>query len=134
MKSTQPIKVRAHPGDLNRNRTKNKHDWSWINGIVGVELIDSINITLHQSMSTARCAVYYNSSSSVLSVLEGIPTFVSEESAVTWDVANHNIKNILEPFMPDRTQWFNNLSQAHWTIEQSRAGEIYKHFEQYLPT
>ena len=68
-------------------------------------------------MKTARCAVFYNSSSSVLSVLKGIPTFVSEESAVTWDVANHNIKNILNPFMPDRTQWFNNLSQAHWTID-----------------
>ena len=132
--TNEPIKVRAHPGDLNRDRTKTKHDWSWVNGIAGVELIDSINISLHESMKTARCAVYYNSSSSVLSVLKGIPTFVSEESAVTWDVANHNLKNILEPYMPDRTQWLNDLSQAHWTIDQSRAGEIYRHFEKYLPT
>jgi len=36
--------------------------------------------------------------------------------------------------MPDRTQWFNDLAQAHWTIEQSSAGEIYRHFEPYLPT
>ena len=131
--TNEPIRVRAHPGDLNRNRTKTKHDWSWVNEIEGVSLIDSINVTLHQSMKTARCAVFYNSSSSVLSVLKGIPTFVSEESAVTWDVANHNIKNILNPFMPDRTQWFNDLAQAHWTLEQSQAGDIYKHFEQYLP-
>ena len=28
--------------------------------------------------------------------------------------------------MPDRTQWFNDLSQAHWTIRtKSDAGEIY---------
>jgi hypothetical protein len=85
-------------------------------------------------MKTARCAVYYNSSSSVLSVLQGIPTFVSEESAVTWDVANHTLKNITNPLIPNRTQWLNDLAQAHWTIEQSSAGEIYKHFEQYLPT
>ena len=130
----EPIKVRAHPGDLNRNRTKNKHDWSWVNQHNNVELIDSIHTSLHQSMETARCAVYYNSSSSVLSVLKGIPTFVSEEGAVTWNVANHNLKNIINPFTPDRTQWFNDLAQAHWTIEQSRAGEIYKHFEKYLPT
>ena len=70
----------------------------------------------------------------MLSVLKGIPTFVSEESAVTWDVANHNLKNILQPFTPDRTQWFNDLAQAHWTIVQSRNGDIYKHFEPYLPT
>ena len=85
--------VRAHPGDLNRTGTKVKRDWSWVNQFQGVQLIDSVTVhTLHQSMKTARCAVYYNSSSSVLSVIQGIPTFVSEESAVTWDVANHNIK------------------------------------------
>ena len=50
------------------------------------------------------------------------------------EAPNHNIKNILDPLMPDRTQWFNDLAQAHWTIEQSQAGDIYKHFEQYLPT
>ena len=133
-RTNQPIKVRAHPGDLNRDRTKTKHDWSWINAYHNVELIDSINVTLHQSMKTARCAVFYNSSSSVLSVLKGIPTFVAEESAVTWDVANHNLKTIMHPVVPDRTQWFCDLAQAHWTLEQSRNGDIYRHFEQYLPT
>jgi hypothetical protein len=133
-RTDEPIKVRAHPGDLNRNRTKTKHDWSWVNQYHNVELIDSINVTLHQSMKTARCAVFYNSSSSVLSVLKGIPTFVAEESAVTWDVANHNLKTIMQPLMPDRTQWFCDLAQAHWSLEQSRNGDIYRHFEQYLPT
>ena len=130
----ESIVVRAHPGDLNRTRTKTKRDWSWVNAYPNVKLIDSINVSLHQSMKTARCAVFYNSSSSVLSVLKGIPTFVSEESAVTWDVANHNIKNIMNPVMPDRTQWFNDLAQAHWTVEQSQAGEIYRHFEPWLPS
>ena len=131
--TNEPIRVRAHPGDLNRDRTKTKHDWSWVNQIEGVSLIDSINVTLHQSMKTARCAVFYNSSSSVLSVLKGIPTFVSEESAVTWSVANTNLKNILQPSMPDRSQWLHDLGQAHWTIDQSRNGDIYRHFEKYLP-
>jgi len=130
----EPIKIRAHPGDLNRDRTKIKHDWTFVNQFNGCELVDSMHTTLHESMNTARCAVYFNSSSSVLSVLEGIPTFVSEESAVTWDVANHTLKNITNPLIPNRTQWFNDLAQAHWTIEHSSAGEIYKHFEQYLPT
>ena len=132
--TNEPIKVRAHPGDLNRTKTKTKHDWNWVNNHNNVELIDSVSTTLHQSMKTARCAVYYNSSSSVLSVLKGIPTFVSEEGAVTWDVANHNLKNIINPFMSDRSQWLCDLSQAHWTIDQSRTGDIYKHFLPYLPT
>ena len=69
----------------------------------------------------------------MLSVLEGIPTFVSEESAVTWDVANHNTRQILDPQTPDRTQWLHDLCQAHWTIDQSRNGEIYRHFAPHLP-
>jgi len=133
-KTDMSIKIRAHPGDLNRNKTKNKHDWTFVNQVKGCELIDSVSTTLHQSMKTARCAVYYNSSSSVLSVLKGIPTFVSEESAVTWDVANHTLDAILDPEMPDRMQWLNDLSQAHWTIDQSRSGDVYKHFLPYLPT
>jgi hypothetical protein len=52
---------------------------------------------------------------------------------VTWDVANHNTRNIDNPTMPDREQWLNNLCQAHWTIAQSRNGEIYRHFLPHLP-
>ena len=121
------IKIRPHPGTVDK-------PWATLIGShENVEIVDSTRRTLQQDVKGARAAVFYNSSSSVLSVLEGIPTFVTEESAVTWDVANHNTRNINNPAMPDREQWLNNLCQAHWTIAQSRNGEIYRHFLPHLP-
>ena len=121
------IKIRPHPGTIDK-------PWA---GLIGnhknVSIIDSTQRTLRQDVKGAQAAVFYNSSSSVLSVLEGVPTFVSEESAVTWDVSNQTIHQIQSPSTPDRTQWIQDLCQAHWTIDQSRSGEIYKHFAPYLP-
>jgi hypothetical protein len=122
------IKIRPHPGTVDKPWAK----------LIGhhehVKIIDSTQRTLQRDIKRARAAVFYNSSSSVLSVLEGVPTFVSEESAVTWDVANTTTRNIMNPELPDREQWLWDLCQAHWTIDQSRAGDIYKHFEEYLPS
>ena len=121
------IKIRPHPGTVDK-------PWAALIGNhPNVEIVDSTQRTLQQDVKGAKAAVFYNSSSSVLSVLEGVPTFVSEESAVTWDVSNQDIRQIQHPVTLDRTQWLHDLCQAHWTIDQSRNGEIYKHFAPYLP-
>ena len=121
------IKIRPHPGTVDK-------PWAALIGKhPNVEIVDSTQHTLQQDVKGAKAAVFYNSSSSVLSVLEGVPTFVSEESAVTWDVSNQDIRQIQHPVTLDRTQWLHDLCQAHWTIDQSRNGEIYKHFAPYLP-
>ena len=126
-RSDRPIHIRPHPA--------NKIDW---NGIAGkfedVYAVDSKIRTLDQDINGAHAGVFFNSSSSVASVLHGVPVFVSDASAVTYSVANHNIKDINSPVLPAREQWLYELSAAHWTIEQSRNGEIYRHFEPYLPT
>jgi len=122
----RPIRIRPHPA--------NKINWTRITKqFSDVILTNSDSINLEQDIQNAWAGIFYNSSSSVAAVLEGVPVFVSEPGAVTWDVANHSTKNINDPAMPDRHQWLWNLSQAHWTIHQSRNGDIYRHFEQYLP-
>lgn len=125
-RSDRPIHIRPHPA--------NKIDW---NGMAGkfenVYTVDSTIRKLEQDIQSAHAGVFFNSSSSVASVLHGVPVFVSDISAVTSSVANHNIKNINNPDMPSREQWLYELSAAHWTIEQSRNGDIYRHFEPYLP-
>ena len=97
-------------------------------------MIDPLQSNLVKDIQNAHAGVFYNSSSSVASVLAGVPVFVSEESAVTYDVANHRTKFIENPMMPSREQWLYDLAGCHWTIEHSQRGEIYKHFEPYLPT
>lgn len=123
----RPVLIRPHPA--------NKIDWGFLNKkFENVFASDSKIRTLEEDLTNAWAAVFYNSSSSVAAILNGIPAYVSDSSAVTWQVANHNTRNINDPYMPEREQWLYDLSGCHWTIEQSRNGEIYKHFLPYLPT
>jgi len=124
--SQRPIRVRPHPA--------NKLDWTKITqNYNNVSITNSAITTLEQDLQNAWAGVFYNSSSSVAAVLEGVPVFVSDQSAVTHAIANHTTRDIENPRMPDRQQWLWDLSQAHWNIDQSRQGLIYRHFEPLLP-
>jgi len=124
--SVRPIRVRPHPA--------NKLDWTKITqNYDNIVISNSAVTTLEQDLQNAWAGVFYNSSSSVAAVLEGVPVFVSDEGAVTYDIANYTTRDIEGPRMPDRQQWLWDLSQAHWNIEQSRNGDIYRHFDPFLP-
>ena len=84
--------------------------------------------TLREDLTGAWAAVFFNSSSSVAAVLQGIPIFVDDNDCVAWAVANHDINQIEKPLAPNREQWLWDLSAAHWTDQQSQAGDIYQHF------
>jgi hypothetical protein len=124
----RPIVVRPHPGV--------KRSYEVCSGLLkdkeNVVISNSKDKSMQEDLKNAWAAVFFNSSSCVSSALEGIPTFVTEKSAVAWDVANHSIKNINNPTTPDRMQWLYDLAACHWSYEESRNGDIYKAFEPYL--
>jgi hypothetical protein len=120
------IVIRPHPSN---QINWQKHTWGY-----NAHIVNPLQTSIMDNIKGAHAGIFYNSSSSVASVLSGVPVFVTDESAVTWQVANSSLKFIENPEMPDRTQWLNDLSQAHWTIDHARTGEIYRHFLPYLPT
>jgi hypothetical protein len=68
----------------------------------------------------------------VAAVLAGIPVFADDDDCVAWAVANHDLDQINDPLMPDRTQWLYDLSAAHWSDGEARNGIIYQHFLPYI--
>jgi hypothetical protein len=120
----RPILIRPHPGK--------PQDFSSFVG-PGIDVIDSTKTTLIQSMAKAHAAVFFNSSSAVAAVCEGVPIFIDDNSCVARDVANKDIKNIENPQLFDREQWIWDLAAAHWSDEDSRQGRIYKKFKPFLP-
>ena len=121
--SDRPILVRPHPRariDI-RNLTR----------YTNVYESDS-NSSLQQDLRDAWASVFYNSSSSVASILAGVPVFAHDPDCVAWSVANNNINNIEDPSMPEREQWLWDLSACHWSDEESRDGTIYRHFRDHL--
>jgi hypothetical protein len=121
--TNRPILIRPHP--------KHKINLSELISMPGVS--ESVNgTTLQQDLANAWASVFCNSSSSVAAALAGIPVFADDDDCVAWAVANKDLAQIESPVMPDRTQWLNDLSSAHWTDEESRCGAIYQRFVEYL--
>jgi hypothetical protein len=121
--TNRPILIRPHP--------KNKINLLELTRLPGVNE-SSTGSTLQQDLANAWAAVFCNSSSSVASVLAGIPVFADDDDCVAWSVANKDLSQIESPVMPDRTQWLNDLSAAHWTDAESRTGAIYQHFLPFI--
>ena len=124
--SNRPILVRPHP---KRPMTETV---SKVKGFPDV--YESVKgSTLDQDLEGAWAAVFYNSSSSVAAILKGIPVYVSDDDAVTRQVANTDLSNIdTSPNLPDREQWLWDLASCHWSDDELRQGLVYKHFEPYL--
>jgi hypothetical protein len=121
--TNRPILIRPHPN--------HKINLSELTNLPGVS--ESVNgSTLQQDLANAWAAVFCNSSSSVAAALAGIPVFADDDDCVAWAVANKDLAQIESPVMPDRTQWLNDLSSAHWTDDESRCGAIYQRFVEYL--
>ena len=121
--TNRPIVIRPHP--------KHKINLTELTSLPGVSE-SRPGSTLQQDLSNAWAAVFCNSSSSVAAVLAGVPVFADDDDCVAWDVANKDLAQIESPAMPDRTQWLNDLSAAHWTDDESRSGAIYQHFLPFI--
>lgn len=118
----RPIVIRPHPS----------HPMDLTELLKLPRVTQSTNATLEKDLYNAWASVFYNSSSSVAAVLAGIPVFADDDDCVAWAVANHDLDKIEDPVMPDRTQWLNDLSSAHWSDGESRSGLIYQRFLPYL--
>ena len=121
--SSRPIVVRAHPGDKKiRSYLKVNHR--------SVSL--SINADLKEDLQNAWATVVYNSSPSVASIIEGIPTFLTDshpEYSQSCEVANKDLAKIENPDMLDRQAWIERLSMCHWNFDELKSGEAWQFFK-----
>jgi len=123
--SNRPIVVRTHPGD--------RKAAIYSQYLKGKNVTLSNKKTLVDDLRDAWCTVVYNSSPSVASVIEGIPTFVLDtEYSQAAPVANLNLNNIENPNMPERLEWVQKLAQCHWNDADLVSGAAWQHMRNYL--
>lgn len=124
--SDRPIIVRAHPGDKK------------IKSVLSVKhknVMISNNENLITDLKNAWATVVFNSSPSVASVIEGVPTFVTDtrpEQSQSFEVANIDISKIENPILKDRQQWIEKISMSHWNFDELRSGEAWQFFRRYI--
>ena len=124
--TNRPIVVRAHPGDKK------------IKSLLRIKYKNTSLSTKEQlvdDLKNAWATVVYNSSPSVASLIEGIPTFLTDprpDHSQTFGIANTDLSNIENPLMPDRQQWIERLAMCHWNFEELKSGEAWQFFKRYI--
>lgn len=124
--TNRPILVRPHPGAFTMS------DFDFLKRYKAVTVVDPLATSLLANLKGAQSAVFFNSSSCVPAIIEGVPVFVDDQSCVGWNVANKSIANIEQPEIFNREQWLYDLASAHWTDEEGQRGLIYEKFLPYL--
>jgi hypothetical protein len=122
----RPIIVRAHPGD---KRIRSMLSLNYKN----VYLSDKEKLV--DDLKGAWASVVYNSSPSVASLIEGIPTFLTDpipQHSQSFGVANTDLSQIGNPQMFDRQPWIEKLSMCHWNFDELRSGEAWQFFKKYV--
>lgn len=125
--SDRPIIVRKHPGDKKISSILKINHRNVHISADGRNLIDDFN--------NCWATVVYNSSPSVASLIEGVPTFLTDpqpQHSQTYSVANTDLVNIENPSLNDRQQWIERLSMCHWNFDELRSGKAWNFFKQYL--
>jgi len=123
--SDRPIVVRVHPGD--------KRALTYSKQLTGIKVTLSQNPSLLTDLENAWATVVYNSSPSVASAIEGVPTFIIDpEYSQSTPVANLDIAKIENPLMPERLEWIQKLAQCHWATNELETGVAWKHMRNYL--
>lgn len=83
------------------------------------------------SVRNAWATVCWSSNPGPHSVIAGVPAFVGP-SSLAYDVANDNLHNIMNPYMPDRQQWLNDYAHTEYTIEEISQGIPLNHLTSLL--
>lgn len=120
----RPIIVRAHPGD----RMAKQY-------LANIGLTVSTNESIKQDLKDCHATVMYNSSPSVASVIEGIPTFITDpqpKKSQAYFVSNKRLQDIENPLMPERQQWIEKLCMSHWKFDELSDGSAWNHMRQFI--
>ncbi len=124
----RPIVVRMHPGDGTRFKQIEKLQKRYGNGI-RISSADNIR----DDLVNCWCTVGYNSTPNVVARIEGIPGYI-EDPIHSWanGVSFTDLEQILNPELPDRTQWIHQISNIHWSNEEVRSGHLWLSIKNYI--
>jgi len=124
----RPIVVRMHPGDGSRFKQIEK-----IQKRYGKRIGISDKDNIKEDLINCWCTVGYNSTPNVVAAIEGVPGYI-EDSRHSWaaNVAFTDISQILNPPMPDRSEWIHKIANIHWSNEEVRTGKLWSAIKNYI--
>lgn len=119
------ILLRPHPG------AKYEYD-EIVYNFPKLKIINAKKISLIENLQNCKAAIFFNSASSAASIIQGIPTFVTDIDSPAYEVANKNLRNIETPKIFDRQKWLSKIASIHWTRDELKNGDFIKAFSKYF--
>lgn len=117
--SSKPIIFRPHPRDYSYIENVKSKDFT-------IKIPKKIENTyddfdFDNDLKNAWAVINPSSNTGILSVLNGVPAFVSADSLAA-SVGNLDYSCLNNPLRPSREEWLEWLSHTEWTIEEIASG------------
>lgn len=126
--SDRPIVIRMHPGDGTRFEQIDR-----LKMFYGDCISISENDNITKDLVNCWCTVGYNSTPNVVSIIEGIPSIITDpDNSWAKEVAGTMLNTIENPILTDREQWIHKISNIHWSNEEIKSGKLWHHIKQYI--
>lgn len=117
--SERPIIFRPHPRDY---QWAQNFSYKGIKIRIPKKIPDSYDdFDFEEDLSNAWAVVNPSSNTGILSVINGVPAFVGNESLAS-PVANTSLAQIENPFRLSREDWFEKLCHTEWTTDEIEQG------------
>lgn len=124
----RPIMVRMHPGDGARFKQIDK-----IQKRYGKTISISEHVNIKDALVNCWSTVGLNSTPNVVAAIEGIPGYI-EDPRHSWaaGIAFTDLDQIVNPPLPDRSQWINKIANIHWSNQEVKSGKLWSTIKQYI--
>jgi hypothetical protein len=86
----------------------------------------STSESIYQDLSRSWCMITYSSTSSVESVLYGVPTITLDTSAVSAEVTFHSLDDIESNVNFSRNNWLKKIAFMQWSEEEIKSGYVWE--------
>lgn len=115
--SDRQILIRPHPKDPTELVSNLKS--------LFFDLEFSNSALIEEDLNRSWCMITYNSTSSVESIINGIPTITLDPSTVSREVSFHSLNDIETDVNFDREDWFKKIAFMQWSEEEIKSGYVW---------
>ena len=126
------IIIRSHPGDklaVDYLANKPGHPLAKFSNIE----LSPPGRSLNEDLNGAWAIVNHNSSAAVGPIIKGYHCFLTDpHDSQCKEVSNQNFASLETPNLFDRELWLKRISMFHWTFEELRSGECWKHMREFI--
>jgi hypothetical protein len=124
----RPIVARWHPG--------NWKDFPRYEKLIKKQkiIVSPQERPIIEDLKNCWALVCHNSTPSSVSVIEGIPAFITDDPGYcqAGPMVNRDFSKLENPLMPDRDLWIKQLSQCHWNFEDLKSSRCWSHMRQWV--